>query len=58
MATGGVDTGGVDNRTLRARADELMGELERLRAGMGDLQKKLRQITATAKSERDSASCG
>jgi DNA-binding protein YbaB len=41
----------MDNRALRARADELMGELNRLRSGMGELQQKLRAITATAKSE-------
>ncbi len=41
----------MDNRALRARADELMGELNRLRSGMGELQQKIRQITATARSE-------
>lgn len=40
-----------DNRQLKARAEELMGEFNRLRTGMGELQQKLRQITATAKSE-------
>jgi DNA-binding protein YbaB len=40
-----------DNRQLRARAEELMGEFNRLRTGMGELQQKLRQITATAKSD-------
>lgn len=40
----------MDNRALRARADELMGELNRLRTGMGDLQQRLRQITATTTS--------
>ncbi|MEU7870734.1 YbaB/EbfC family nucleoid-associated protein [Dactylosporangium sp. NPDC049140] len=41
----------MDNRALRARADELMGELERVRGGMGTLQQKLQAITATAKSD-------
>ncbi len=40
----------MDNRALQARADELMGELNRLRTGMGDLQQRLRQLTATATS--------
>nr|BFE63219.1 hypothetical protein GCM10020063_077450 [Dactylosporangium thailandense] len=41
----------MDNRALRARADELAGELERMRSGMGTLQQKLQSITATAKSD-------
>ncbi len=41
----------MDNRTLRARADELLGELDRLRSGLGELQRKLREITATARSD-------
>ncbi|WP_433083599.1 YbaB/EbfC family nucleoid-associated protein [Dactylosporangium sp. CA-052675] len=41
----------MDNRALRARADELAGELERMRSGMGTLQQKLQAITATAKSD-------
>src|SRR5262245_52256862 len=41
----------MDNRALRARADELLGELDRLRLGMSDLGRQLRQITATAKSD-------
>jgi DNA-binding protein YbaB len=41
----------LDNRALRARADELMGELDRLRGGMATLQHRLRTITATAKSD-------
>ncbi|HEY2673142.1 MAG TPA: YbaB/EbfC family nucleoid-associated protein [Rugosimonospora sp.] len=40
-----------DNRVLKARAEELMGEFNRMRTGMGELQQKLRQITATAKSD-------
>lgn len=40
----------MDNHALRVRADELIGELDRLRTGMGDLQQRLRQITATATS--------
>jgi DNA-binding protein YbaB len=41
----------MDNRALQARAEELKGEYARIRAGLGDLQQKLRQITATVKSE-------
>jgi DNA-binding protein YbaB len=41
----------MDNRALRARADELMGELDRLRGGMQTMQEQLRSITATAKSD-------
>jgi DNA-binding protein YbaB len=43
--------GTLDNRALRARADELLGDLDRLRGGMQTLQQKLHQITATAKSD-------
>ena len=41
----------MDNRALRARAEELLGEFERVRGGMGALQQKLQSITATAKSD-------
>jgi len=41
----------VDNSALRARADELLGELNRLRSGMNDLQRKLREINATVTSQ-------
>jgi len=41
----------MDNRALQARADELMGELDRLRDGMQTMQAQLRTITATAKSD-------
>ncbi|GAA0726705.1 YbaB/EbfC family nucleoid-associated protein [Dactylosporangium roseum] len=41
----------MDNRALRARADELLGELDRIRLGMNDLGQQLRQITAIAKSD-------
>ncbi|WP_433215096.1 YbaB/EbfC family nucleoid-associated protein [Dactylosporangium sp. CS-047395] len=41
----------MDNRALRARADELLGELERMRGGMGALQQRLQAITATATSD-------
>ncbi|GAA2345597.1 YbaB/EbfC family nucleoid-associated protein [Dactylosporangium sp. NPDC051485] len=41
----------MDNRALRARADELLGDLDRLRGGMKTLQQQLRSITATAKSD-------
>ncbi|WP_432835353.1 YbaB/EbfC family nucleoid-associated protein [Dactylosporangium sp. CA-092794] len=41
----------MDNRALRARADELLGDLDRLRGGMQTLQQQLRSITATAKSD-------
>ncbi|MFI5906772.1 YbaB/EbfC family nucleoid-associated protein [Dactylosporangium sp. NPDC051541] len=41
----------MDNRALRGRADELLGELDRMRGGMATLQQKLQTITATAKSD-------
>jgi DNA-binding protein YbaB len=41
----------VDNADLRARADELMGELTRLRSGLGDLQRTLTQVRASATSD-------
>ncbi|WP_432985975.1 YbaB/EbfC family nucleoid-associated protein [Dactylosporangium sp. CA-233914] len=41
----------MDNRALQARADELLGELDRLRGGMKTLQQQLQSITATAKSD-------
>jgi DNA-binding protein YbaB len=41
----------VDNAALRARADELLGELNRLRTGMQDLQQKLRQVQASVTSD-------
>lgn len=39
-----------DTRGLQARADELMAEFERLRAGTADLQQKLQAIKVKAKS--------
>lgn len=41
----------MDNSGLKARADELLGELDRLRSGLGDLQQKLVAITATVTSD-------
>lgn len=41
----------MDNASLRARADELLGELNRLRGGLSDLQSKLREVRATVTSD-------
>ena len=41
----------MDNSALKARADELLGELNHLRSGIGELQRKLRAVTATVTSD-------
>lgn len=41
----------MDNASLRGRAEELLGELNRLRGGLSDLQGKLREVRATATSD-------
>jgi DNA-binding protein YbaB len=41
----------LDNAAMRNRADELLGELNRLRSGLQDLQQRLRAANATVTSE-------
>jgi len=41
----------VDTQALRAQADELMAQFERMRSELPDLQQKLRSVTATVKSD-------
>jgi DNA-binding protein YbaB len=39
------------NRALRARFDDVFGQYQRLRSGMGDLQQKLAAMQVTAESK-------
>jgi DNA-binding protein YbaB len=41
----------LDIQAFRAQADEVIAQFERMRAGYGELQQKLRAVTATASSE-------
>ncbi|MDG4762746.1 YbaB/EbfC family nucleoid-associated protein [Solwaraspora sp. WMMD406] len=41
----------MDTQSLRARADELMAQFERMRSGVGELQQKLRSVSATVTSD-------
>ncbi|WP_019870639.1 YbaB/EbfC family nucleoid-associated protein [Salinispora oceanensis] len=41
----------VDIEALRARADELMAQFERMRSGVGDLQQQLKAVDVTMVSE-------
>ncbi|MEU8326946.1 YbaB/EbfC family nucleoid-associated protein [Micromonospora sp. NPDC048839] len=41
----------MDTQGLRARADELMAQFERMRSGVGDLQQRLKAVNATVTSE-------
>lgn len=41
----------MDTQGLQARVDELMEEFHRLRSGAEDLQKKLKEVSATARSK-------
>lgn len=41
----------MDNAALRARADELLGELNRLRSGLSGLQARLRAVNASVTSD-------
>ncbi|MGW0434918.1 YbaB/EbfC family nucleoid-associated protein [Micromonospora sp. NPDC003197] len=41
----------MDTQGLRARADELMSQFERMRSGVGDLQQKLKAVAATVTSD-------
>jgi DNA-binding protein YbaB len=40
----------MDLHALRAQADDLMAQFERMRAGAGDLQQKLRELRASVTS--------
>ncbi|MGC5054244.1 YbaB/EbfC family nucleoid-associated protein [Micromonospora sp. DT48] len=41
----------MDVQALRARADELMAQFERMRSGVGDLQQQLKTVKATVTSD-------
>jgi DNA-binding protein YbaB len=41
----------MDTQALRARADELMAQFERMRSGVGDLQQRLKAVNATVTSD-------
>ncbi|MFB9239367.1 YbaB/EbfC family nucleoid-associated protein [Plantactinospora siamensis] len=41
----------MDIHGLRARADELMSQWERMRSGVGELQQKLKAVSAEASSD-------
>src|SRR5689334_7996979 len=41
----------MDVQALRARADELMAQFERMRSGMGDLQQQIKAVKATVSSD-------
>lgn len=41
----------MDTKGLRARADELMAQFERMRSGVGELQQRLRSVNATVTSD-------
>jgi DNA-binding protein YbaB len=41
----------MDLPAMRARADELMVQFERMRSGLGDLQQKLKAVAATVTSD-------
>lgn len=41
----------MDIEALRARADELMAQFERMRSGVGDLQQQLKAVDVTVVSE-------
>ncbi len=41
----------MDIEALRARADELMAQFERMRSGVGDLQQQLKAVDVTMVSE-------
>ncbi|MFY1635095.1 YbaB/EbfC family nucleoid-associated protein [Solwaraspora sp. WMMB335] len=40
----------MDVQALRARADELMAQFDRMRSGVGELQQQLRAVSATVTS--------
>jgi DNA-binding protein YbaB len=40
----------MDMQGLRARADELMAQFDRMRSGVGELQQQLRAVSATVTS--------
>jgi DNA-binding protein YbaB len=41
----------MDNSALKARADALLAELDHLRSGIGEMQRKLRAVTASVTSD-------
>jgi DNA-binding protein YbaB len=41
----------MDLSAMRAHADELMAQFERMRSGVGDLQQKLKAVQATVTSD-------
>lgn len=41
----------MDLPAMRAKADELMAQFERMRSGLGDLQQKLKAVAATVTSD-------
>ncbi len=41
----------MDLPAMRAQADELMAQFERMRSGLGDLQQKLKAVAATVTSD-------
>nr|WP_238380263.1 YbaB/EbfC family nucleoid-associated protein [Salinispora tropica] len=41
----------MDIQALRARADELMNQFERMRSGVGGLQQRLKEVNATVTSD-------
>ncbi|MER7332973.1 MULTISPECIES: YbaB/EbfC family nucleoid-associated protein [unclassified Micromonospora] len=41
----------MDMQAMRARADELMAQFERMRSGVGDLQQRLKAVNATVTSD-------
>ena len=41
----------MDLSAMRAQADELMAQFERMRSGLGDLQQKLKAVAATVTSD-------
>jgi len=41
----------VDTQALRARAEELMAQFERMRSGIGELQQRLKAVSATVTSD-------
>jgi len=41
----------VDPRGLQAHAEELMAQFQKLREGAADLQRRLKEVTATARSQ-------
>jgi DNA-binding protein YbaB len=51
VAGGQAGEEAVDLPAMRAKADELMAQFERMRSGLGDLQQKLKAVAATVTSD-------